>query len=113
MSAEETKRELPPGCTPVFGRSEMCFTPGGVHVPCRIGVAWDRHDSALAILGITRDEYKAMQRDRRAMKAIREAAQLTAPPSLVWGGGEEWGEFTCRVRSKHAPLILAALGESS
>lgn len=109
MSAEETKRDLPPGWVPLLdgsfrGPHGMADTMAEAH-----GLAID---AAVKVLGITRDEYKAMQRDRRAMNEVRKATTLAAPVSLVFADGE-WGVVTWDDNASHIKPLIAALGESS
>lgn len=153
MSAEET--DLPPGCTWKIldedgdgGRWIVAIIRGGEAIrgggPDRtrgittIGqvkrrmaeLLWSDIDEALNVLGETRDEYKAMQRDRRAMKLLREnALKDEANPDLdcyLQSYGPRWhfdhtaigsdGERSRTFSNDYedpAEAIIAALGESS
>lgn len=82
MSAEETECDLPPG-------QSLKAVINGLGVPLfwrvidsrgiAIGALDSEHDAKSAaweMFGIPRDEYKAMQRDSRAMELLRERMEF-------------------------------------
>lgn len=134
MSAEETKHDLPPGQSlkpvinglgvPLFWR---IIDSRGVAIGARDS-EYDARAAAWLMFGITRDEYKAMQRDRRAMNLLRASKDkpwrgilCTPEDDGRWCASAAIGEENApgeddawnQVHDDPAEAIIAALGESS
>lgn len=120
MSAEETKHDLPPGCTwkildgadgrwvVAIIRDGQAIRGGGPdrtreittvgQVKRRMAeLLWSEIGEALKVLGETRDEYEAMERDRRAMRLWAEAIATGKTFSVDPGPGEDIANAIIRV----------------
>jgi hypothetical protein len=127
MSAEETKHDLPPGYDLVrISRAGDDFEWWGVERGGRMQGRFGMDTSAVRWawedFPISRDEYKAMQRDRRAMNLLR-AVTLNSESIFVREQAyqaPQWTFFNSKYdfpggvgASDPAEAIIAALGESS
>lgn len=121
-SAEETKRDLPQGCTePLRTDSEakliidrfarFCIGADGFEHRNDFGYA--AFVAGIAAAQDDTDEYKAVQRDRRAMDEVREYVAKSGHSFHLVFDESGWSWSSGDSGGSDRPAIIAALGESS